>query len=153
MPSLTIRFATAEDVETIHRVDDRHRQTVGEREKVVSTPDDIRRFGFGEKPAFEALIAEVDGRLRRLFASSSPVSRPIAARPGVYVQDLFVEPVNSRARASAARLLQRLAAVTRERGGCYIRLSVERQELPLRRPFIREPASRHSGHRADPRRL
>ena len=28
---------------------------------------------------------------------------------------------------SARRLLQRLAAVTRERGGCYIRLSVDTQ--------------------------
>jgi GNAT superfamily N-acetyltransferase len=122
-PKLTIRFATMDDAETLHRAMLGIAESMGEREKVVSTPDDIRRFGFGEKPAFEALIAEADGRCVGIcvfFASFSTYR----GEPGVYVQDLFVEPA-LRGSGVGARLLQRLAAVTRRRGGGYIRLSVD----------------------------
>ena len=81
------------------------------------------RVGFGERPAFEALIAEVDGHCAGVcvfFASFSTYR----GEPGAYVQDLFVEPA-MRGSGIGARLLQRLAAVTRERGGGYIRLSVD----------------------------
>ncbi len=123
LPKLTVRFATADDVETIHRAMIGIATIMGEREKVVSTPDDIRRFGFGQKPAFEALIAEVGGQCAGVcvfFASFSTYR----GEPGVYVQDLFVEPA-MRGSGVGARLLQRLAAVARERGGGYIRLSVD----------------------------
>ena len=67
-----------------------------ELHKVKSTPDDIRRFGFGEAPAFEALIAEIDGRFAGccLFFASFSTWR---GRPGVYVQDLLRRPMNSAA--------------------------------------------------------
>ncbi len=123
LPKVTIRFATVDDVETIHRAMIGIATIMGEREKVVSTPDDIRRFGFGQDPAFEALVAEVDGHCAGVcvfFASFSTYR----GEPGVYVQDLFVEPA-MRGSGVGARLLQRLAAVTRERGGGYIRLSVD----------------------------
>jgi GNAT superfamily N-acetyltransferase len=123
VPKPTIRFATVDDVEAIHRAMIGIATIMGEREKVVSTPDDIRRFGFGEKPAFEALIAEADGQCAGVcvfFASFSTYR----GEPGVYVQDLFVEPA-MRGSGVGAKLLHRLAAVTRERGGRYIRLSVD----------------------------
>ena len=59
------------------------------------------------------------GRLR-VFASFSTYR----GRPGVYVQDLHVEP-RYRRLGVGAKLLQRLAALTRTRGGIYIRLSVD----------------------------
>ncbi|HEY6631536.1 MAG TPA: GNAT family N-acetyltransferase [Rhizobiaceae bacterium] len=96
---------------------------MGDPQKVTSTSDDIRRFGFGDAPAFEALIAEADGACAGLcvfFASFSTYR----GEPGVYVQDLFVDPA-LRGSGIGARLLQRLAAVTRQRGGGYIRLSVD----------------------------
>ncbi|MDQ2703712.1 MAG: GNAT family N-acetyltransferase [Pseudomonadota bacterium] len=120
---LIIRFATIDDAETVHRAMIGIATAMGEPEKVTSTPDDIRRFGFGDAPAFEALIAEADGACVGVcvfFASFSTYR----GEPGVYVQDLFVEPA-LRGSGVGARLLQRLAAVTRRRGGRYIRLSVD----------------------------
>jgi ribosomal protein S18 acetylase RimI-like enzyme len=122
-PEITIRFANAEDAENIHAAMIGIATGMGERQKVVSTPDDIRRFGFGQQPAFEALIAEAGERCVGVcvfFASFSTYR----GEPGVYVQDLFVGPT-LRGSGVGARLLQRLAAVTRERGGGYIRLSVD----------------------------
>jgi len=119
---LTIRFATADDAETIHRAIVGIATVMGEPHKVTSTADDIRRFGFGDRPAFEVLIAEADGACAGvcLFFASFSTYR---GEHGAYVQDLFVDAA-LRGQGVGARLLQRLAAVTRRRGGGYIRLSV-----------------------------
>ena len=120
---LRIRLASVEDAETIHKAMIGIATVMGEREKVVSTSDDIRRYGFGAKPAFEALIAESGDAVAGVcvfFASFSTYR----GRPGSDVQDLFVDE-RFRGMGVGAKLLQRLAALTRERGGCYIRLSVD----------------------------
>jgi ribosomal protein S18 acetylase RimI-like enzyme len=120
---LRIRPATIDDAETIHFAILGIAEAVGEQHKMKSTPDDIRRFGFGPTPAFEALIAEVDGVFAGLclfFPSFSTWQ----GRPGVYVQDLFVAK-DFRGLGVGEKLLKRLAAVTRKRGGRYIRLSVD----------------------------
>jgi ribosomal protein S18 acetylase RimI-like enzyme len=118
-----IRPATIDDAETIHAAILGIAEAVDELHKVRSTPDDIRRFGFGPTPAFEALIAEVEG----IFAGLClffPSFSTWQGRPGVYVQDLFVAK-DFRGLGVGEKLLKRLAAVTRERGGRYIRLSVD----------------------------
>jgi ribosomal protein S18 acetylase RimI-like enzyme len=122
-PHLHIRPATIDDAETIHAAILGIAEAVEELHKVKSTPDDMRRHGFGPKSAFEALIAEVDGDFAGLclfFPSFSTWQ----GRPGVYVQDLFVAK-EFRGFGIGEKLLRRLAALTRERGGCYIRLSVD----------------------------
>jgi ribosomal protein S18 acetylase RimI-like enzyme len=122
-----IRPATIDDAETIHAAILGIAEAVGEPHKVKSTPDDIRRFGFGPNPAFEALIAEVEGVFAGLclfFPSFSTWQ----GRPGVYVQDLFVAK-EFRGLGVGEKLLKRLAAVTRARGGRYIRLSVDTGNL------------------------
>ncbi len=122
-PEILIRFATVEDAETIHAAMIGIATVMGERERVVSTPDDIRRYGFGDQPAFEALLAEVDGSSAGVCVFF-PSFSTYKGRPGVYVQDLFVDQ-KFRILGVGARLLQRLAALTAARGGCYIRLSVD----------------------------
>lgn len=120
---LAIRTATIDDAETIHAAILGIAEAVDELHKVKSTPDDIRRFGFGPTPAFETLIAEADGVFAGLclfFPSFSTWH----GRPGVYVQDLFTAK-EFRGHGVGEKLLQRLAAVTRERGGRYIRLAVD----------------------------
>lgn len=120
---ISIRFATVEDAGNIFSALVGIAETVKERHKLKSSVDDIRRFGFGEAPAFETLIAEIDGRFAGCclyFASFSTWF----GRPGVYVQDFFVAE-EFRGRGVGERLLRRLAAVTRRRGGCYIRLAVD----------------------------
>ncbi|WP_353643586.1 GNAT family N-acetyltransferase [Mesorhizobium sp. WSM2239] len=120
---IRIRPATIDDADAIHAAILGIAQAVDELHKVKSTPDDIRRFGFGPNPAFEALIAEVDGAFAGLclfFPSFSTWH----GRPGVYVQDLFVAE-EFRGHGVGEKLLKGLAAVTRARGGRYIRLSVD----------------------------
>ena len=132
---ITIRFATVDDAETIHRAMIGIATIMGEREKVVSTPDDIRRFGFGEKPAFEALLAESDG-VPAGVCVFFPSFSTYKGRPGVYVQDIFVDE-QFRGLGVGVKLLQRLAALTRERGGCYIRLSVDTQNFKAQAFYTR----------------
>jgi ribosomal protein S18 acetylase RimI-like enzyme len=120
---IRIRPATIDDAEAIHAAILGIAEAVNELHKVKSTPDDMRRFGFGPNPAFDALIAEVDGVFAGLclfFPSFSTWH----GRPGAYVQDLFVAK-EFRGHGVGEKLLKRLAALTRERGGRYIRLSVD----------------------------
>ena len=124
-PKLTIRFAGVEDADDIYASLVGIAETVKELHKLKSTADDIRRFGFGEAPAFEALIAEIDGRFAGCCLYFTSFSTWIG-RPGVYVQDFYVAD-EFRGQGVGERLLQRLAAVTRKRGGRYIRLAVDTQ--------------------------
>ena len=124
-PKPVIRFAGVEDADDIYASLVGIAETVKELHKLKSTADDIRRFGFGEAPAFEALIAEIDGRFAGCCLYFTSFSTWIG-RPGVYVQDFYVAD-EFRGQGVGERLLQRLAAVTRKRGGCYIRLAVDTQ--------------------------
>ena len=123
--SLTIRFATGEDVDDIYAALVGIAETVKELHKLKSSAEDIRRFGFGDAPAFETLIAEIDGRFAGCCLYFASFSTWIG-RPGVYVQDFYVVD-EFRGRGVGERLLHRLASVTRKRGGCYIRLAVDTQ--------------------------
>jgi ribosomal protein S18 acetylase RimI-like enzyme len=121
--NISIRLATIDDVGNIFSALVGIAETVKELHKLKSTADDIRRFGFGETPAFETLIAEVDGRFAGCCLYFASFSTWIG-RPGVYVQDFYVAD-EYRGKGIGERLLQRLAALTRERGGRYIRLAVD----------------------------
>ena len=127
MSEISIRFATVEDAEDIFSALIGIAETVKELHKLKSSVDDIRRFGFGETPAFEVLIAEIDGRFAGCCLYFPSFSTWIG-RPGVYVQDFYVAD-EFRGKGIAERLLQRLASVTRKRGGCYIRLAVDTQNF------------------------
>jgi ribosomal protein S18 acetylase RimI-like enzyme len=127
MSEISIRFATVEDAEDIFSALVGIAETVKELHKLKSSVDDIRRFGFGETPAFEVLIAEIDGRFTGCCLYFPSFSTWIG-RPGVYVQDFYVAD-EFRGKGIAERLLQRLASVTRKRGGCYIRLAVDTQNF------------------------
>ncbi|MGT2469129.1 hypothetical protein ACVOMV_38105 [Mesorhizobium atlanticum] len=63
---------------------------IGAHQEITSTPDDLRRYGFGASPAFSTLIAEVGGSSPGL-SPAFPIFSTWRGRPGVYVQDLYVE--------------------------------------------------------------
>lgn len=126
-PEIKVRFGTLDDVENIFSALVGIAETVKELHKLKSTPDDIRRFGFGEAPAFETLIAEVHGRFAGCCLYFASFSTWIG-RPGVYVQDFYVAD-EFRGLGIGERLLSRLAALTRNEGGSYIRLAVDTQNL------------------------
>ncbi|MBL8578210.1 MAG: GNAT family N-acetyltransferase [Mesorhizobium sp.] len=124
-PHVAIRPAVDTDVEAIHSAVLAIAEAVGESHKVRSTPEDIRRFGFGQAPSFAVLIAEIDGRFAGCCLYFPSFSTWFGA-PGAYVQDFYVRD-EFRGQGIGERLLRRLAALTRESGGCYIRLSVDKQ--------------------------
>lgn len=122
---VSVRAATVGDADDIFSALAGIAAAVGESHKLKSTPDDIRRYGFGAGAAYETLIAEVDGRHAGCCLYFPSFSTWLG-RPGVYVQDLYVAE-EFRGLGVGERLLARLAAVTRQRGGCYIRLAVDTQ--------------------------
>ncbi|ANT51652.1 GNAT family N-acetyltransferase [Mesorhizobium amorphae] len=118
-----IRPGRVDDVDTMHAALLRLGTHIGAHHEITSTPDDLRRYGFGEKPAFSALIAEVGGEFAGLCLHF-PIFSTWMGRPGVYVQDLYVEH-RFRGRRIGERLLRRVARDCRKEGGVYLRLSVD----------------------------
>ncbi|MCC7271977.1 MAG: GNAT family N-acetyltransferase [Alphaproteobacteria bacterium] len=91
MPEIAIRPATVDDVPTLLALVRGLAAYENLSDKVVSTEADLRRDGFGPHPAFEARIATLDGRPAGL-ALFYPTYSTFAGRPGLFLEDLFVEP-------------------------------------------------------------
>ena len=120
---LTIRPADARDAGLIHAGLVAMARVMDKGAKVTSTADDIRRHGFGQDPAFEVLIAEVDGAFAGLCLTFPSFSTWRGER-GVYVQDLYVDE-SFRGRHIGEALLRAAARHAQERGAGYLRLSVD----------------------------
>lgn len=115
MTDFTIRPATPSDCAEILRL-------VGElavyeklEHMAVGTEEALREQLFGPRPAAETLIAERDGRAVA-FALYFTTFSTFLCKPGIYLEDLFVEPGHRGAGIGKA-LLKRLAALAIERGG------------------------------------
>ena len=118
-----IRLATRADAATIHDLVLALAHSRGKTDQVVSRVEDIQRHGFGAEPAFEALIAEVDGQAVGLCLYFDSFSTWDGCR-GVYVQDIFVAQAQ-RGTGLGRRLLAETAARAAGRGGSYLRLAVD----------------------------
>ena len=81
--------------------------------KVVATEDLVRRTLFGPRRYAEVIIAEDEGRPIG-FALFFHNYSTFLARPGIYLEDLFVIP-EARGRGYGKALLARLAQIARER--------------------------------------
>lgn len=137
-----IRAATADDAENLHAMLLDLARVTGLREKIRSKPEDFRRLGFREKPAFQALIAEQEGRpvgLSLFFYNFSSWRGEL----GVYVQDLYVS-AEARGAGLGRRLLVETARRGRTQGATHVRLSVERDNERAHR-FYRKLGLRLSG--------
>ena len=80
----------------------------------VATEDQLRRTLFGERPAAEVLLAHLDGETVG-FALFFPNYSTFLARPGLYLEDLYVRP-EARRYGVGRRLLAWLAATAVSRG-------------------------------------
>jgi GNAT superfamily N-acetyltransferase len=81
---------------------------------VVATEDALRSSLFGAHPAAEVLLAFDDDQCRG-FALFFPNYSTFLAKPGLYLEDLFVKP-EARGRGIGRALLTKLAAIAQERG-------------------------------------
>jgi GNAT superfamily N-acetyltransferase len=84
-------------------------------DQAVGTAPLLHAALFGERPVCEALVAEHQGRAVG-FALYFWTFSTFLCKPGLYLEDLFVEPGHRGAGIGKA-LLQRLAARVVERGG------------------------------------
>ncbi|MBZ5714533.1 GNAT family N-acetyltransferase [Nannocystis pusilla] len=86
-----------------------------EPDAVVVTVDELRAQLAAERPPFECLLAEDDDGAVVGFALYFHNYSTWRGRPGLYLEDLFVEP-SRRGRGIGKQLLVRLAQLAVERG-------------------------------------
>jgi GNAT superfamily N-acetyltransferase len=114
--TIEIRAAAASDTPTLFRMV----RALAEYERlsgrVTATEASIHGAFFGDRPAAEAILAESDGEAVG-FAVFYPTFSTFLAAPGLYLEDIFVEPVWRRHGVGRA-LFARLAEVAAARG-CY----------------------------------
>jgi GNAT superfamily N-acetyltransferase len=80
----------------------------------VGTPEGLLAALFGERPACEALVAERHGRAVG-FALFFTTFSTFLCQPGIYLEDVFVEPAHRGAGIGKA-ILRHLAALAVARG-------------------------------------
>jgi GNAT superfamily N-acetyltransferase len=114
MSEISLRFATEADCPLI--LDFIRGLALYEKapEAVVATEEQLRRHGFGERPQFEALIAELDGAPAGMALFHTRFSTWLGT-PTMYLEDIFVRE-EARGRGVGRRLMARLAAIVIERG-------------------------------------
>lgn len=122
MRHITIRPATAADVETILRFIKGLAAFENEPDAVKTTAADLLRDGFGEHPKFEVLIAEVDTEAVG-FALFFPTYSTWEGRAGIHLEDLFVLE-QWRGHGVGQRLIVELAKIAVARGCARLELSV-----------------------------
>ncbi len=110
----TIRPATAADVPRILGFIRALAAYERAPDAVVATEEGLLHDGFGPHPYYECLIAEYDGKPAG-FALYFYNYSTWMGRPGIYLEDLFVQP-ELRGHGIGKALLQRVAAVAVEKG-------------------------------------
>ena len=80
--------------------------------RMVATEEDFRRIMFGPKPLAYAVLAEAGGAPVGIALWFWVVST-FAAKPGIYLEDLFVQP-SHRGMGIGLALLRRLANIARQ---------------------------------------
>lgn len=127
MTDIIIRPATADDAPLLMAGIAGIAEHLGETGQMACTEDDLRRFGFGDTKAFEAVIAEADGAFAGMCLFF-PIFSTWYGRPGVFVQDLFVDK-RFRSSGIGERLLRHVAGLSHKSGGVYMRLAVDEDNV------------------------
>jgi GNAT superfamily N-acetyltransferase len=109
-----VRAATAADVDDIFRLIGALASYERLTAEVTGTPARLREHLFGTRPYAEALVAELDAR-RIGFALFFHNYSTFRTAPGLYLEDLFVEP-GHRGRGVGTALLATVARLAVERG-------------------------------------
>lgn len=92
------------------------------RDQVVATLAEVQSQLFGEHPAAEVLIAEVDGQAQG-FALYFQNFSTFLAKPGIYLEDLYVRE-SARGKGLGLQLIAHVAKRCQELGGARLQWSV-----------------------------
>jgi GNAT superfamily N-acetyltransferase len=111
---IAIRFATADDCGLILNFIRELALYEKAPEAVVATEAHLKRHGFGEKPAFEALIAELDGAPAGMALFHTRFSTWLGT-PTLFLEDIVVTEA-ARGHGVGRRLIARLATIALDRG-------------------------------------
>jgi GNAT superfamily N-acetyltransferase len=111
--TLRIATATEADVATIRRFIEGLADYEHLRHECVATDDALRATLFGPRPAAEVLLAFVDDEPVG-FALFFGTYSTFLAKPGIWLEDLFVDPAR-RGHGVGTALLASLARITVER--------------------------------------
>lgn len=124
---IEIRSARIEDAEAIRSmIAALARETVGDQQAVCDA-DAIRRYGFGPEKSFESVVAEQGGDIVAAMIMFDDFST-WRGKKGVYVLDVYITP-RARGFGLGRRLIACAAEWGRGRGGNYVRLSVDQQNI------------------------
>ena len=109
-----LRFATRDDVAAISALI--HELAAYEKlaHLAQATPELLEPQLFGPRPACECLVGEVDGRVVAFGLFFHNFST-FLCRPGLYLEDLYVQPA-MRGHGLGKAMLQELARIAVERG-------------------------------------
>jgi GNAT superfamily N-acetyltransferase len=110
---MRIRFATADDVALLLQLIRELATYERAPDAVLATEGDLRRYGFGHNPRFEALLAFLDDQPAG-FGLFFPHFSTWRGRPGLYLEDLYVREW-ARGRGVGRLLMTKLAAIAIER--------------------------------------
>lgn len=113
-PSYAIRAAEPRDVPAIVGLIEELAAFENLTHMVKTTAEQLHPHLFGEKPVVEALVGEVEGETVG-FALYFTNFSTFLAKPGLYLEDLYVRPAHRRSGLGKA-LLNRLAQIAVERG-------------------------------------
>ena len=112
--SITIAPATSDDVPTILSLIRELAEYEKLLDRVTATEELLRQTLFGPRPYAEVLIARVDGH-RVGYALFFHTCSTFLARPGMYLEDVYVRPAY-RGKGVGKALLAEVARVSRDRG-------------------------------------
>ena len=113
MPELSLRFATPDDASGIFRLVSELANYEKLEHEVISSPDDFRRALEDPKSKVEVLLAFWSGEMVA-FALFFENFSTFLGKPGLYLEDIFVQP-EFRAKGVGTALMTRLIEIATER--------------------------------------
>ena len=113
MPELSLRFATPDDASGIFWLVSELANYEKLEHEVISSPDDFRRALEDPKSKVEVLLAFWSGEMVA-FALFFENFSTFLGKPGLYLEDIFVQP-EFRAKGVGTALMTRLIEIATER--------------------------------------
>jgi GNAT superfamily N-acetyltransferase len=128
-----IRTGTEEDAPVIFSLIKELAEYEHLAHEVVASVDDIRKTLFGERPFAETLIGEYGG-LPISFALFFYNFSTFMGKPGIYLEDLYVQPEH-RGKGFGSKMLAHIAALAKERNCGRFEWSVLNWNTPAIRTY------------------